>query len=134
MLGKKIMFLFLTAGFFLLISCHQNPYSRGESLYESVCASCHASNGLGLSNLIPPIAGSDYWINNQDKLPCIIRHGMTSPVTVNGIIYDMQTMPANPDLGEGDIANIINFINHKWGNKEIYIAPEKANELLLECK
>ena len=134
MLEKKIKFLLLSTGFSLLISCHQNPYSRGESLYESVCASCHGSNGLGLSNLIPPIAGSDYWVKNQDKLPCIILHGMTNPVIVNGISYDMQSMPANPDLGEGDIANIINFINNKWGNKEFYIAPEKANRLLLDCK
>lgn len=129
-----MMLLILAAGVFLFFSCHQNPYSRGESLYESLCASCHGSNGLGLNNLIPPIAGSDYWNNNQEKLPCIIRYGMTNPVTVNGIRYDMQSMPANPDLEEGDIANIINFINNKWGNKEIYIAPEKANELLLDCK
>ncbi len=134
MLEKKLWLLILPAGILLFFSCQHNPYSRGEALYESACANCHGSDGVGLNKLIPPIAGADYWKENGDKLPCIIRLGMTTPVTVNGIIYDMQSMPANPDLAEGDIANIINFINHKWGDNKSYLTPEQANELLLDCK
>lgn len=115
-------------------ACQQNPYSRGQELYENICMSCHGYDGIGLNQLIPPLAGSDFWQKSKSEIPCIIRNGSSAPVIVNGQTYDMQSMPANPDLAEGDIANIINYINSKWGDKQAYMSPEQADSLLRNCK
>jgi len=72
-------------------------------------------DGTGLKNIIPPLANSDYLKNNQKSLVCLIRHGINDSMIVNGKLYK-QAMPANLKLKEGDITNIINYINNSWGN------------------
>lgn len=87
----------------------------GALLYEAHCQNCHQDDGTGLKALIPPLKSADWLAYNQDTLACIIRHGMDGPMTVNGKFFD-EKMPANEQLTEGQIMNIINFINNEWGN------------------
>jgi mono/diheme cytochrome c family protein len=94
-------------------SINTNPYKQGEFMYKEHCSGCHGNNGEGFKELYPPLAGSDF-LKNQDALPCLIRHGYKGEMTVNGILYN-QEMPANR-INEIQITNIINYINHSWGN------------------
>ncbi len=98
-----------------LTACEGTRYKQGENLYRSYCANCHMEDGTGLERLIPPLAGSDWLRDHQDTLPCIIRNGMHGPVVVNGITYEGE-MPSNKQLNAVLINNLINYINHAWGN------------------
>lgn len=110
---KKI--LLLLGLFTIIIGCGKTDYRQGQNLYAQHCANCHYDSGKGLGILIPPLEQSDWLRDNQDKLACMIRNGMEGPIVVNDTTYN-QAMPGNLNLSEFQITNIINYINHAWGN------------------
>lgn len=117
----------------LWVSCRDDPYKQGRILYQNFCASCHMDDGTGLQGLIPPLAHADYVAQNQDKLACIIRYGMEGPVVVNDTTYN-QEMAGIPQLTDFEITNVINYINHSWGNDYDYMQYADVKEALEECK
>lgn len=88
-------------------------------------------DGNGLAKLIPPLTNSDYLKNNQNKIACILRNGQTGKVTVNNVMYD-QEMPGKK-YTEVQITNIINYINHAWGNDYGVISLEETTIALRNC-
>lgn len=112
---KYILYLFFISLVIVVSNCEYEAFSQGKALYESQCANCHSENGQGLRGLIPPLAGADYLENNQEQLACIIRYGMQGEIIVNGTSYNGQ-MVGIPILTDVQINNIINYINHSWGN------------------
>lgn len=106
--------------------------SESERLYQVNCMNCHGTNGEGLRQLIPPLADSDFLQENQDRLACIIRHGLKGEVTVNDVSYNYP-MPGNQKLSEVDITNIINYINRKWSKGEATVSPGKVKRQLQLC-
>lgn len=114
-------------------SCHENPYKIGERYYMNLCANCHMEDGTGLELLIPPLAGADFVRNHPERLPCIIRHGMTGKVVVNGVEYE-QEMPGTKDLTDFEITNLLNFINKAWGNDYPVVQYELVRKALENCE
>lgn len=122
--------------FFTLLSinaCQSQPYQQGEILYNNFCASCHMDDGTGLVGNIPPLAQADYLKNNPLMVACIINKGMTGPVEVNGQTYN-QPMAAIPQLSEFEITNVINYINHAWGNDYGIVKLEDVRAQLKDCE
>ncbi len=122
--------LMLIVGVLMVI--REGNRSPGKYLYETRCQNCHQEDGSGLKALIPPLAGSDWLMENQDTLACIIRHGLSGPMTVNGVYYD-EVMPANEKLRPGQIMNIINYINRSWGNEHEKIKLREVKKRLEKC-
>ncbi len=91
-------------------------YSNGRKLYKTICSNCHMESGEGLGRLIPPLAKSDYLINNRGDLARVLKYGINGPMTVNGINYN-QPMPANPNFTDLEIAEILTYIGNTWGNE-----------------
>jgi hypothetical protein len=92
-------------------------------------------DGKGLGRLIPPLADADYLINHQEHIACIIRYGLKGEIYVNGQFFN-QEMPGEKALSDFEINNIINYINHSWGNEigfkklpETQIELEKCDSL-----
>lgn len=106
---------------------------QGRILYRQHCANCHQDDGSGLGKLIPPLAQSDYLQKNPQDVVCIIRYGLQGPVVVNGIEYN-QPMPANPQLKDIEIAEIITYINNAWENKGPFVTVQMAQDWLKDCE
>lgn len=135
MLKAKLFSVFFALGslIFVYSSCENNEtYYQGHSIYDSVCANCHMEDGTGLKGLIPPLANSDYLRDNQMEVACLIRYGMEGEVVVNGKTYN-QPMAGIPYLTDTEIANIINYINHAWGNDYGSIPFKDMRAKLKEC-
>ena len=111
-------------------------FSKSEDqtavLYAAKCSNCHMPDGKGLRGLIPPLAGADYLEKFEHQLPCIIKHGLQGDVMVNGTNYN-QVMPANEELSEVDIANLVNYIRNEWGNDHPRIPLKQIQEDLKAC-
>lgn len=118
---------------FVVACSSSNPYKQGKILYENFCASCHMDDGSGLAANIPPLAGADYLKEAQELLPCIIRYGQQGPIVVNGVTYN-NAMPGVPQLTDFEIANVINYINHAWGNDYGYMQIDEVQDILEECQ
>lgn len=78
----------------------------GKSLYETHCANCHGKNGEGLQNLYPSINKSEK-LGDFQYLKCLIK---------NGTVGFETNMPANKELYDLDIAQIITYMRDKWTN------------------
>ena len=117
----------------LLCHCQPNPYRDGERVYKTQCANCHMDSGAGLGGLIPTLVQSDYLTQHRAQLPCILRYGLHGTITVNGKTFAEQ-MPPNPTLLDVDIANILNYVNHAWGNNNPPYSLEEVKQGLEKCK
>lgn len=89
-------------------------------------------DGTGLAGVIPPLAGSETLRSDPSMLPCIIRNGMEGPVVVSGRTYD-RPMPGIPSLTETETANIINYLQHRWGDAEIFLDPQEVRAMWDSC-
>lgn len=134
MTSSIIRFLGISALLILLTqNCQQEAYQQGKNLYVAYCENCHMADGSGLGANIPPLAQADYLRDNQDKLACIIRNGISEPLMVNGTLYE-EPMPGVPQLTEFQIANIINYLNHAWGNDYGFVKVDQLRDQLEKCK
>lgn len=89
-------------------------------------------DGSGLEGNIPPLAQADYIKHAPLATACIIRKGMDGEMLVNGVTYN-QPMPAVTALSEFEITNVINYINHAWGNDYGVVKLEDVRTALEDC-
>ena len=128
-------FLILFAGFagLLLLSQCAAPQNEGQRLYTQNCANCHMDDGSGLRNLIPPLAGADYLEKHRHDLACLIKHGQSGPIVVNGVLFNKE-MPAHEHLSAIDIQNLLNYIQKNFAKDIKPFSPEEVNRALEKCK
>jgi mono/diheme cytochrome c family protein len=128
----KALLLLVFSISFLHCAEDDTPFKNGRNLYLAKCSSCHLDDGKGLGALIPPLAGADYLEKYRDRLPCIIRYGISDTIIVNGVQYTEQ-MAAVPELSDIDIANILNYIGNSWGNRQKPYQLDEVRQLLKGC-
>ena len=114
------------------LACQSNPYVQGARLYEFHCSPCHMMDGLGMAALYPPLAQADYLRQNLSNLPCIIKHGLGDTINVNGVIYDFP-MKGMKTLTNTEIANICNYIIHRWYPAHPITNEQKVRKSLKSC-
>lgn len=88
---------------------------RGQGVFEQNCAVCHQATGLGIEGVYPPLAGSDYLM--EQRIPSIrgVKYGQRGPLVVNGVTYDNTMLPLK--LSAAEIADVMNYVRNSWGNK-----------------
>lgn len=132
---RKTKWIAVVTGAFALTTltqCFTNKKNEGQRLYEANCQSCHMEDGSGLRNLIPPIAGADYLQTHREELPCLIRHGIEGPMTVNGQEYD-RPMPGLEAMRTDKITNLLNYIQTNFGNNNERYTLQEVDNLLESC-
>ncbi|MFM2288864.1 MAG: copa copper-resistance transrane precursor, cupredoxin domain, partial [Pseudomonadota bacterium] len=98
----------------------------GEALFAGTCSVCHQANGQGIEGVFPPLAGSDLLAATPRRAIHIALNGLTGPVKVNGKAYN-SVMPPMSQLNDDELANILTYVTHAWGNKGG--APFSATEI-----
>lgn len=86
----------------------------GERIFNHYCMPCHQSNGEGIRDVFPPLAKSDYLMEDVDRAIGIIINGLSGPITVNGKEYNSVMIPR--PINDEEIANVMNFVLNSWGN------------------
>jgi mono/diheme cytochrome c family protein len=107
------------------ISCHftfqqidhewEERKKRGKVLYEEFCVTCHRENGTGFGKLYPPLAKSDFLINNREASIRAVKYGMQGEIIVNGTKYNKKMDPLG--LTNEEVTDIMNYILNAWGNQ-----------------
>ena len=95
---------------------------RGREIYRDFCVSCHLPSGKGVNKVYPPLAKSDFLLNEKIASIKAIKFGKTGKMTVNGVIYNGSMTPSGLDNDE--IADVMNYIRNAWGNKNDEIVTE----------
>lgn len=141
MRNKVFYSLFALVCFCILVQACQSEqeityaryYVNGKGLYEKNCQNCHGSDGAGLKNLYPPLTDTAYIKNNADRLACIVKYGLNDTITVGGKVYD-NPMPANTELTDIDVTQILVYIGNSFGNKLGTFDMKKVGAQLKECR
>jgi mono/diheme cytochrome c family protein len=105
---------------------------QGAKVYATYCANCHQQDGKGLASLYPPLAGSDYLMEDMARAACIIKNGQSKEIVVNGVTYN-QMMPANP-ITNLEVAEVLTFIANAWGNDGGLVGVKDVDKWLKECE
>lgn len=97
------------------VAAQQSP---GQALFEGNCASCHQAAGQGVAGAFPPLAGhtADLIRAERDYLVNVLLYGLRGPIEVAGERYD-GVMPAWEELGDEELANLLNYLSEAWGNQ-----------------
>ncbi|WP_337044767.1 c-type cytochrome [Emticicia sp. 17c] len=103
-------------------------YIGGKEVYDQNCANCHQKDGKGLQNLYPPLAGSDY-LQNKTQVIRAIKYGLSGELKVNGKVYN-QPMPANSQLQNLDIAELVTYMYTEWQNEQKITTVEEVAKAL----
>jgi mono/diheme cytochrome c family protein len=105
----------------------QERMERGQKIFAMVCAACHQSNGQGIPDKFPPLAGSDFL--NADKTRAIktLINGRQGEIVVNGRKFN-NSMPSLPLVDE-DIASALTFVYNSFGNCGKTVTPEEIKSL-----
>jgi mono/diheme cytochrome c family protein len=132
---KKLVLAFFVL---TLFSCQSEQelkseqyFAEGYQLYTTNCANCHQADGKGMANLYPPLTGSKI-IRDKAAMACIIRYGQKDTIMVHGKPFS-RPMPANAKLQELEIAEIITYVNMKWGQDSVYTPIATVSKALEAC-
>lgn len=124
-----ILILMFSASAFVQAYSLPKSIERGKELYITYCQNCHMEDGKGMENVYPPVAKSDFLKRPAKDLIENILNGQSGEVKVNGVLYN-AIMPAQNYLTDEQIADIINYVNNSWGNKNtVAVTPAQVKKL-----
>ncbi len=106
--------------------------NRGKVVFETTCALCHGSDGMGKPAQAPPLAGSD-WVNGPaNRMIRIPLHGLSGPIQVKGQEWNLAMPAMGAALPAEDLAAALSYIRQAWGNKSPAITTEEVNAVKTE--
>ncbi len=105
---------------------------RGKVIYDTMCTMCHQAGGAGVPPVFPPLAKSDWLMEDRVRAVHVLAQGLTGEITVNGAIYDGK-MPAQM-LDNGQAADVLTYITNSWGNQAEPFTPEEVAAARLKSK
>ena len=104
-------------------------FPKGAALFQSVCQTCHGTDGNGVNALAPPLNNSNWVVGDKNKLIAIVLYGLTGPIKVGEKIYkapeingEMPGIASNKEFSDEDVAQVLSYIRKSWSNK-----AEKVN-------
>lgn len=109
--------LILLATWALAAAPSVESMALGEEVYETNCAQCHRSTGIGSPPSFPALA------NNANLAD--IEHVLETIVAGRGV------MPSFSHLGAASVAQIASYIRNSWGNEFGPVAVAEAEEAVI---
>jgi mono/diheme cytochrome c family protein len=97
---------------------------KGEGIYKAKCIVCHQATGMGVENVFPPLAGSDYLLTDKVRAVAQTLNGSKMVLVVNGKTYSQEMLP-QVDTKEDAIA-VINYVLNNFGNKGGYVTMDQV--------
>ena len=80
--------------------------ARGEAVYQSICSSCHQSEGQGAPPAFPALAGNEQLTSDLDWHLDRVINGVSG-----------AAMPAfRSTLNPVEIASVVTYTRNAWGN------------------
>ena len=96
---------------------------KAAKLYEQHCAQCHGSQGQGVPNAYPPLAGNRaVTMASTANLVQMVLNGGFAPATA-GNPRPFGMPPFVLVLSDSEVANVITHIRTAWGNQASSITP-----------
>lgn len=123
-----LLILFTVTVVFSQDSELKESMQRGSEIYYDFCVTCHMEQGEGVEKTFPPLAKSDYLLENREESIRDIKFGQSGELIVNGVTYNSIMTPMG--LEDEEIADVMNFILNSWGNSTTdFVSNEEVSAI-----
>ena len=127
---KRTLVLLLCTCLILVSWTSLAPYEKqpkGKKTYDRVCSPCHGADAKGITSFSPALSKSKIVLGPPNKLIRVMLRGSDELKNEPGH-NNKNSMPAQANLKDRRIANLLTYIRSNFGNK----APSiKADEVKL---
>ena len=97
---------------------------RGAEIYTEYCIQCHLGQGEGVAGTFPPLAKSDWLVQEKREAAiAVIKYGQSGEIKVNGVTYNGAM--AELGLYDDEVADVMNYILNNWGNTSDTMVTEQ---------
>ncbi len=100
----------------------------GAELFETNCAICHNSGGIGTPGLAPALDRPAFWQALGDRAPTyistIVTKGFNAPITVRGERFAGMPMLPVATATDDELAQIASWVLSGLGGLERTVSPE----------
>jgi cytochrome c len=103
---------------------------QGKILYRSNCSHCHQHSGEGFRKLYPALIKSATLMGNIGSAACLIKYGTKRSEKSSNLNI---LMPAQSELSNLEIAEILTYIGNSWGNQIGFISVNNVSKYLVDC-
>lgn len=96
--------------------------THGERVYKTggnggiACMTCHMENGKGMPPAFPPLVGQKDHMGDCGTHAKIVINGMSGKLLVDGVEYNGVMTPQGAMLSDFEIAAVLTYERHSWGN------------------
>lgn len=104
--------------------------AKGEQIYKSKCVVCHQPTGLGIPNVFPPLANSDYLLADKIRAVAQTLNGSKTELIVNGNKFTQEMVP-QVDTKEDAVA-VINYVLNNFGNNGGYVTLDQVQGVVIK--
>ena len=111
--------------------------TKGGEVYNSLCISCHAPDGMGVplleqkTTLAPPLAGSPRVNSHRDYIIKAVLHGLTGPIEGRQYSQVMIPMGTNDDAW---VASVASYVRQNFGNSGGFVTPADVARVRAETR
>ena len=103
---------------------------KGKRVYMQTCFACHQPTGLGLPGVFPPLAKSDFLLEDKDRSIRSVVKGLSGPITVSGKPFNGVMPPVA--LNDEQVANVLTYVRNSWGNAADPISVDEVRRVRAE--
>jgi len=105
-------------------------FTKGKSIFDSYCSTCHGSKGLGSPAgdglIAPAFSGSQRIMGHPEYSVKTLLHGLTGKLEEKEYEGVMIAMDMNDDEY---IASVISYIRNEFGNEGSFVTPEYVAQI-----
>lgn len=114
-------------------------FQEGEKIYNrpGYCVTCHQPDGKGLpAGGFPPLDRTRWVLENEERLIQVTLNGLMGPMEVKGKAYPgyVPMTPFGSLLNDREIASVLTFVRHAFGNDAPAITPDKVTAVRAKTK
>jgi mono/diheme cytochrome c family protein len=84
----------------------RSAVDAGRNAFDSLCATCHQTDGGGMARLAPPLRNSTWVLGHEDLLARIVLNGLQGELL----------MPPMATLDDRQLAAILTYVRQAWGH------------------
>lgn len=107
-------------------------FIAGEKIYENNCVACHGSQGQGIENAYPPLAGNRaVTLRQTENLVQMLLYGGFGAST-GGHPRPFGMPPFVLALNDREIASVLSYIRNSWGNQAHEVSALEVHRIRAE--
>jgi len=108
---------------------HRALFVLGAEVFrrDAHCSTCHQPDGRGLPDAgFPPLAGTRWVTQQDDRLIKLTLHGLHGPIEVEGTLYPglVPMTGFGALLTDREVAAVLTYVRNEFGNQAPPILPD----------